>query len=66
MRYWVLLLLGGTLIMTAFWPLYLGVAAAHNGLGVTSYGPLLALSAAMFGAGLVCHRHNASHCDNSN
>ena len=50
--------------MAALWPLYLGVAAAHSGLGITSYGPFLVLGVAMFSVGAICHRCNRRHNSN--
>ena len=48
MRRELLYFLCGVIGWAALWPLVLGVSALHSGLGVASYGPWLALSAAMY------------------
>jgi hypothetical protein len=45
---WILLLICGVVVWAAGWPLVLGIAALHTGLGVADYGPLFVLSAAMY------------------
>ena len=47
MSHWVLQVLCAAITMSGFWPLYLGIAAAHSGSGPATSGLLLALAIAM-------------------
>ena len=48
---WILYMLCWVLGWAGIWPLYLGIAKAHSGLGFADYGPLLILGIAQMVVG---------------